>query len=391
MLVRSYSSAHYIEFGESQKRPRGRWRTVIRGQCGTFLHYVPRVGLLSRSMPCLDPSRSNALVCVFAFAISAAACSNTPAPRISNRSYRNDAGTETPTDSGGRDSSIRRDGSSEAGAQGDGGNTMQDARINPGDGGTPPMDTGSATRTVRSGSISVTQFASGNYPQVSFTVATVANVSDGCTTRMVDSCNVMTCPGPIADAGVPTGDGGLPGPRNVQAGTVTLMSGSQMVTLTPTAMDTYMSTFGTSALWADGAEVVFRATGADGGVPAFMGMVNGPPVTIVTAPTIPGPPAKLGIPVASPLAFTWTGSAAGTRITVQLSETPVIGMTTTSLTCDFSPAALSASIPAGAMTGMTGGGYLSLSVSGSATVRAGDYDVTLTASISPVSAAIDFM
>jgi hypothetical protein len=193
-----------------------------------------------------------------------------------------------------------------------------------------------------------------------------------CTTRTVGPCVVRECA--ASDAGAPAGR-----PVFRSAGRVTIAGGEQTLTFDPDGNATYPSGgSGTMELFAPGTVLTVTAAGDSAGVPAWTGTVTMPARVNVTAPAVSG--GTLSIRRAEPLAIAWTGDTTG-AISVDLLSLASAGSDPPSVQCRFDAASGRATIAVEVLRALpAGSAALSFSADTSRPVRAGAYDITLSAS-----------
>ncbi len=247
-------------------------------------------------------------------------------------------------DAGPRDGAVR-DGSTD-GAAGDAG----------------PGDAGPAATRV--GIVLAQSSSTGGFVIAAFN-ETPAGATPRCTTRNEGPCTVSVCETGM-DPTVPK-----------TAGTVTVTSGEQMIALTPDMDGRYPASSLSMQLFGPGATLSVSATGdADGGVPAFTGMVTSASPATLTTPAITDG-ATLSVPTGSDFALAWSAGGPTGEVEVNLNGTTSDGKSA-SARCRFGVTTFGGTIPAAALSDFpagSSGGYQIFTVNESALTPGDGWDV----------------
>lgn len=250
---------------------------------------------------------------VLATILLTAACTTNP----TNTSGTSSSGGNTP---GGGDNSSGGDGS----------------------GGDKPGD-GDGTEATKSGSIMVTQSSYSVAGNDMFMYSTMASFVDAtgstvgttngvkCTQSTDGDCSISECDLPSGSGNETDAGNGTPGEAKKQptAGDITI-SGLEDVTMSPDGNGAYTAKSGQVALFEGGADVTFKAAGAE--VPAFEKVLKAPSSVTLTAPAWPAPGTALEIDRSKDLDLTWDNGTAGD---VQASISSLAGQKTATITCKF--------------------------------------------------------
>ena len=163
-----------------------------------------------------------------------------------------------------------------------------------------------------------------------------------CTTRTDGPCEVTVCTSRVSTVTRP-------------AGTLSLSGGTMAVSLTPNGDNTYTTAVGATQLFAEGTALMFDGSGADGGVPAFSGMVTTPGQAMLSVPAIVDA-TPLAISRMAAFAVTWVPSVPATAGTVNVRFSAVaVGGASASARCRFPLADAAGSIPATVFTDFPAG------------------------------------
>jgi hypothetical protein len=191
--------------------------------------------------------------------------------------------------------------------------------------------------------------------------------SMSCTTTMDGACVFYDCVN--LDAGT------LPMPTILNAGTLEVDVGANMIMPTPMANGEYRAQ-GAMSLFSGGENVRAKATGNPMGAPAFDLSVTAPSRITVTQPTYP-PMGPLAISRASAFDVKWSGGMTG-KVNVSLSTYPTGGYK--SATCSVDASSGGVTIPATSMAKLTtGGGFLGISCLAQTIAVQGDWGFILEA------------
>ncbi len=257
-------------------------------------------------------------------------------------------GTSTPTGSGGSGGppSQGTGGSSGSGSGGSGGAG--------GSGGSGETGGSGGGNQPISGGVSAFSYSGGG--QAGYDVGAGFGPDSGCTDMTFGPCDIGTCAAATS---------------NPNAGTITVMGGTQAVTLTPGSDGSYTDATGTTALWNGGETLTISASG--GMVPAFMGSVQAPaPVTVnqLGGAAWPAATATVNVSRATDLVVTWTATTGSVLIG--------IANNTSGMTCVFDGSAGTGTIPAAALGQLAAGmAELDVSTGGHQMVMAGSVPVDL--------------
>jgi hypothetical protein len=196
--------------------------------------------------------------------------------------------------------------------------------------------------------------------------ASFAYLRTDCVTSSTGPCERVACPASDPDAAVP---------QVFQAGSIALTGGKEMVTLTPSADNTYKTVLGGTYLWDGDETLTVQAQGGD--VPTFAASVTAPSAVTITAPTFPAHSASYSIDRNHPPVFQWTGGA-GAKVSIAMA-TAGTDMSHW-VSCRFDATLGTGQIPAAALADLSvGQGKLSISSVAQKEVDAGDFVVTINA------------
>ena len=204
-----------------------------------------------------------------------------------------------------------------------------------------------------------------------------------CATRSTfGPCTLYSsCSTPDLDGGVFV-DAGVAMP---DAGQITIVGPLLTQVLRPDTFTPYMDDHPGQRMWTGGDSISISAAG--GTVPAFQGIITGPPEITFTAPAITHSNPSNGLPVVTlsidrskDLAFTWSKTS---KAQIRVGLTGPATQTTepgAELDCSFDGAAAMATIPSSALQAMPAGmGGFVITAFNSDDVRAGDWSITLSA------------
>jgi hypothetical protein len=247
------------------------------------------------------------------------------------------------------------------------------ALLGPSCGSSAPGPQPGAKLPARQGAVSVMQDF-GRRSSSAFFVAYEGALLDraGCTQESVGDCRIGACRPSAADGG---GDSTLKG-TTFEAGPITFDFGTTTWMINPKADGVYESKREDIPVWQAG--VPISVTAAGGGVPSFSATVLAPDDVAFTAPVYSS--AARTVPRNAGLALAWTGGGVGeilANVTLQ-SSTQVV-----TVSCSFPSAPGSAVIPAAVLAKFPPGeGFLSAHPASVTEVSAGDWRVSVSATIS---------
>jgi hypothetical protein len=251
-----------------------------------------------------------------------------------------------------REDAGARDAGAADGAAGDGGGTDG--------GGMPPLRVASITATSGPGA---------SY-QVSASFAAYADRDDGCTRMTAGSCALSDCPLP-------------PKPFDaVEAGTITVSTGTATATLTPDGAGRYDTATGSTALFAGGDTVTFAASGSTmGGVRMFMDTLTAPSTTTLTSPAVSAPSGSFTLPDTGGIDLAWT-PVGGSALSAQLGVSDAGAGRLRAARCTFDASLGSATVPDAALAFLGRGSMAVYSLwteTSKESGAGGGWNVTLTA------------
>ncbi len=194
---------------------------------------------------------------------------------------------------------------------------------------------------------------------------TPAGESGRCVVRDEGPCTVSVCEPGAGSAVART------------AGTVTVTSGAQMVTLEPGMDARYPLATQTMSLFGPGAALSVSATGdADGGVPAFSGMVTSASPATLTMPALTDGVA-LSVPTSGDFAVAWNAGGPTGNVEVNFNGMNAAG-SSVSVRCRFGVTTFTGTVPAAALTDFpagTSGGFQFFTVSETALMPGDGWEV----------------